>query len=253
MSTPTRGVPFPCPALRDGPRRRQRMKALEEAQAQGTVTPALTTALNDPVVLRLRWLELATVAVIVGLMVLGAVAYLLRQRFPSGGPVYIIGEDGLRAVLSQNGFTHAEESALAVIASMDRSITCQKLSRATLLIRAGVPFYATNSDRTYPTPAGLVPGAGALLAALEAASDVAPILGGKPSPAMMNLAMQLTGTTPQQTLAVGDRIETDIAGGQNAACRTALVLSGVSTALDLARTNYQPDLVAADLSALVGL
>jgi 4-nitrophenyl phosphatase len=136
---------------------------------------------------------------------------------------------------------------------MDRSLTYAKLSKATLLIRSGVPFYGTNPDRTFPTPEGLVPGSGAILAFLETASDVKPILGGKPSPAMMDLAMQRLGTSPQQTLAVGDRLETDVLGGQNAGCRTALVLSGVATLQDLENWSPKPDLVAKDLAQLVGI
>jgi 4-nitrophenyl phosphatase len=182
-----------------------------------------------------------------------AVAHLLKQRFPDGGPIYIIGEDGLRSVLASQGFYQDEKDALAVVCGMDRQINYQKLSIATLLVRAGVPFYGTNGDRTFPTPAGLVPGAGAILAAMEAATDVTPILGGKPSPAMMAMAMQRTGSAPDQTLAVGDRIETDILGGYSAGCRTALVLSGVSTLADLNKSTLKPDLVAADLSTLIGL
>ncbi len=108
-------------------------------------------------------------------------------------------------------------------------MTYQKLSRATLHIRAGAPFYGTNPDKTFPTPQGLVPGAGSILAAIEAATDVKPIIIGKPQPAMMYMALEKLGTLPEETLVVGDRLETDIAAGQAAGCKTALVLSGVST------------------------
>ncbi len=181
-----------------------------------------------------------------------AVAFLLAQRFPGGGPVYIIGEDGVRAALQEKGFYHAEKDVLAVVSSYDRALTYAKLARAGLLIRSGAPFYGTNADRTFPTPEGLVPGAGATLAALEAATDVKPIIAGKPSPAMMELAMQRLGTPPAETLAVGDRLETDILGGVNAGCRTALVLSGVTDRQALERWSPKPDLVAPDLAALVG-
>ena len=182
-----------------------------------------------------------------------AVAHLLAQRFPSGGPVYLLGGDGVRTALKEKGFYHSEHDALAVVSSMDRSLDYAKLSKATLLIRSGIPFYGTNPDRTFPTPQGLVPGAGAILALLETASDVKPILGGKPSPAMMDLAMQRLGTSPQETLAIGDRLETDVLGGMNAGCRTALVLSGVATLQDLERWSPKPDLVAQNLAQLVGL
>jgi ribonucleotide monophosphatase NagD (HAD superfamily) len=70
---------------------------------------------------------------------------------------------------------------------------------------------------------------------------------------MMDLAMQRLGTSPEQTLAVGDRLETDVLGGQNAGCRTALVLSGVATLQDLEQWSPKPDLVAHNLAQLVGL
>lgn len=181
-----------------------------------------------------------------------AVAFLLSQKYPGGGPVYIIGEDGIRTALEEKGFYHSEQDVQAVVAGLDKSINYTKLSKATLLIRSGVPFYGTNPDRTFPTPQGLVPGAGAILAAIETATDVKPILGGKPSPAMMNLAMQRLQTPPAQTLAVGDRLETDVLGGASAGCRTALVLSGVTTLKDLEAWQPKPDLVATDLAHLFG-
>ncbi len=181
-----------------------------------------------------------------------AVASLLSQHFPGGGPVYIVGEDGLRAALKEKGFYFAEKDVKAVVAGWDRGITFAKLAQATLLIRAGAPFYGTNPDRTFPTPQGLIPGTGALLAAIEAATDQKPILGGKPTPVMMDLAMQRLQTAPAETLAIGDRLETDILGGANAGCRTALLLSGVSTRQDLEAFHPKPDLVAEDLAHLIG-
>mgnify|MGYP000951269293 CR=1 FL=1 len=180
-----------------------------------------------------------------------AVAHLLKQRFPNGGPVYIIGEEGIRQALSEHGFYHAEQSVLAVISSLDRQISYEKLTRATLLIRAGAPFYGSNPDRTYPTPEGLTPGAGTLLAALEAATDTAPIIAGKPQPALFELALQNLNLSPHQTLVVGDRLETDILGGQRAGLPTALVLSGVSTAEQAAAWQPTPNLIAESLSDLL--
>lgn len=180
-----------------------------------------------------------------------SVAHLLKQRFPNGGPVYIIGEDGIRQALTNQGFFHAEQNVLAVIVSLDRNISYEKLTRATLLIRAGAPFYGSNPDRTYPTPEGLTPGAGTLLAAVEAATDVAPIIAGKPEPALFELALQHLGVERSQALVVGDRLETDILGGQRAGLPTALVLSGVSTAEQAAAWQPAPDLIAPSLGDLI--
>ncbi len=180
-----------------------------------------------------------------------ALAYLLRKRFPQGGPVYIVGEVGLITALQEAGFYQAEKDVLAVAAGMDRAIDFWKLKRATLLIRAGAPFYFTNPDRTYPTPEGLILGAGAIQAALETATDVKAIIAGKPSPALFEFSLERLGVAPQETLVVGDRLETDILGGQNAGCKTAAVLSGVVTRAEA--ENWKPaiDLILPELGNLV--
>ncbi len=182
-----------------------------------------------------------------------ATAFLLQKNFPQGGPVYVIGEKGVCDTLAEFGFYHTEDKPLAVIVGMDRQINYEKLAKATLLIRGGLPFYATNPDKTFPTPEGLAPGAGAIIASVQAATDVEPLMAGKPQPTMMQVALERLKTPPRQTLAVGDRLETDILGGMNAGCRTALVLSGVATLDDLKHFSYQPDLVAADLAQILGM
>ncbi len=164
------------------------------------------------------------------------------------GAVFIVGENGIQRALEERGFTPIidpddETTPVAVVGSIDRSISYQKLRRATLHIRAGAPFYGTNPDKTFPTPQGLVPGAGSILAAIEAATDVKPIIIGKPQPAMMHMALERLGTTPEETLVVGDRLETDIAAGQAAGCKTALVLSGVSTRQQAKDWQPAPDFI----------
>lgn len=180
-----------------------------------------------------------------------AVAYLLKKRFPAGGNVYVVGEAGLIEALENAGFHQAESDCVAVIASMDRGISFQKLKRATLLIRSGVPFYATNPDRTYPTPEGLIPGAGSIIGALEIATDVKPIIAGKPNPTVYEFALERLGTTPAETLVVGDRLETDILGGQKLGCMTALVLSGIATREEAEVHQPPVDFIAPTLSDLL--
>jgi 4-nitrophenyl phosphatase len=185
-----------------------------------------------------------------------ATARVLAERFPAGGRVFVIGEGGLLAALRQAGFSPitdpAQDSAvLAVVAGIDRAVSYDKLRRATLHIRAGAPFYGTNPDKTFPTPLGLVPGAGSILAALEAATDVTPIVVGKPSPLMMEIALERLGLQSDEVLVVGDRLETDMAAGHAAGMRTALVLSGVSTLEQAERWNPRPDLIASSLSAVL--
>jgi 4-nitrophenyl phosphatase len=134
---------------------------------------------------------------------------------------------------------------------MDRGINFEKMKRATSMIRSGIPFYATNPDRTYPTPAGLIPGAGALIGALEIATDVTPVIAGKPNPTLYEFALQRLKTPAAETLVVGDRLETDILGGQKLGCPTALVLSGIATRAQAEIHKPPVDLIVSDLEHLV--
>ena len=163
-----------------------------------------------------------------------AAAALLKEKFSQGGELYVVGMEGVFHAVGAAGFRVFHDDALpekpvAVLAGMDWAMDYQKIANASILIQKGAPFYATNPDKTFPTPEGLMPGAGTLLAAIETASGVAPIMAGKPEPFLFQLAMQRMGVSAKETLVVGDRLETDILGGQNAGCKTALVLSGVTT------------------------
>jgi len=184
------------------------------------------------------------------------VAYMLAQKYPKGTKVFMIGEDGIRVALEEKGFevlsTNDAPEAKVVVMGIDRGITFDKMREATLLVRSGVPFYATNPDKTFPTPRGEIPGAGAWISVITTATDVEPIIAGKPFPFMMELSLEILGTKKEKTLVVGDRLETDIAAGQAVGCPCALVLSGVSTKEQANGWNPKIDIIADDLSALVG-
>lgn len=180
-----------------------------------------------------------------------ATAIYMKKHYPDGGKVYVVGEEALVETMAQYGFVHSPSKPIAVVAGLDRSINYHKLSEASLLIRAGAKYIATNPDRTFPTPAGLVPGAGAILAAIEAATDTSPIVIGKPNPEIYQAALSRFGVSPGETLVVGDRLETDIAGGQVLGCKTALVLSGVTTKTSAWQWKPVPDIIADDLNSVL--
>ena len=185
-----------------------------------------------------------------------AVAAMMGKKLPRGGKVFVIGEDGVRVALEENGFEvldveHAQD-AQAVVAGLDRAVNFQKMSEAALLIRRGVPFYATNPDKTFPTPRGQIPGAGAWTSVLITATNVEPIYGGKPFPYLMEIALERLGTKKEETLVVGDRVETDVAAGQAVGCPCALVLSGVTTRAQADAWTPKIDWIAEDLESLVG-
>jgi 4-nitrophenyl phosphatase len=166
----------------------------------------------------------------------------------------VVGEPSLKEVLTSYGFQVVDENdpnVIAVVAGMDRTLSFDKLRIGALLVRRGALFVGTNPDRTFPTPEGLIPGAGSILAALEAATDVTPLIAGKPAPSMFRLALDRLGAKPEEVLCIGDRLETDIAGGQSVGCKTALVLSGVTTLEAAKAWRPAPDVIVPDLSSLL--
>ena len=185
-----------------------------------------------------------------------ALSYALTQKFPRGSKIFMIGGDGVRMALEDSGYkilsVEDATAAEAVVMGIDTEINFQKMSEAAYLVRRGIPFYATNPDKTFPTPRGEIPGAGAWYSVIVTATGVQPVVAGKPFPFLMELALERLGTQKEDTLVVGDRLETDIAGGQAVNCRTALVLSGVSTPQQANNWTPAPDFIADDLSQLIG-
>ena len=184
-----------------------------------------------------------------------AVAHAVAQKFPRGTRVFMIGEDGLRLPLEREGFeivsVENAPQAEVVVMGFDRSINFTKGSEATLLVRKGIPFYATNMDKTFPTPRGEIPGAGAWISVITTATGIQPIVAGKPFPFLMKLSLEKLRAKKEETLVVGDRLETDIAAGQAVGCPTALVLSGVSTEEQAKAWQPPPTIIAESLTNLV--
>jgi 4-nitrophenyl phosphatase len=181
-----------------------------------------------------------------------ATAGFLRSRLSPGARVLAIGEAGLRSALQDAGFqvTEQAQDVKAVVAALDRSVTYARLSEAALAIQAGALFVGTNPDPSFPTPRGLTPGSGAILAALTATTGCQPLVIGKPEPHLFRQALDRLGTEASLTLGVGDRLETDILGGRRAGLTTALVLTGITRREDLPDADVQPDWVFADLLEL---
>jgi len=183
------------------------------------------------------------------------VAHLLAQKFPQGGPLFAIGEQGLTEALQAKGFQvlsiDEAPAAQAVVMGLDRQVSFEKMREATLLVRAGKPFYATNPDKTFPTPRGEIPGAGAWISVVVTATQVEPIYAGKPYPFIIGLALERLGVPKEQALVVGDRLDTDIAAGQTFGSPCALVTSGVSTREQAQAWLPKIDVIAESLEALV--
>jgi len=175
----------------------------------------------------------------------------LEQQAPRGTGVYFIGQRGLEQALLGDGYFVLDERVPAyVIVGLDTQLTYEKLRRACLLIRAGARFIGTNPDRTFPSPEGITPGCGSILAALEAATDVHPTIIGKPERWLFEAAMARAQARPQETAVLGDRLDTDIAGAKQLGITALMVLSGVHGAADIAASAIKPDAVFPDLPAL---
>ncbi len=175
----------------------------------------------------------------------------LKGLYPRGGPIFLVGEPGLEKIMLDYNFYHQNDDVLAVVGGMDRNLDYKKLSQANILLNSGVYFFFTNIDPSFPTPFGNIPGAGALLAYLETASGRKADVYGKPHPSMFELALNAMKTLCANTLVIGDRLETDILGGINANCPTALVLTGISSREDIQRTNIHPNLINDNLTELI--
>ena len=178
-----------------------------------------------------------------------ATARFLAREYPCGTRAHVFGMSALKQAMTEEGFVLADEDVQLVVASMDREVTFEKLKRATLLIRGGARFIATNLDPTNPTEEGLLPGTGAMIAALETASETKPQAIGKPEPTMYQLAMEQMGASPETTAAIGDRADTDILGGKRAGITTICVLSGSSDRAEAEA--FEADMIFDDIAHLL--
>jgi 4-nitrophenyl phosphatase len=182
-------------------------------------------------------------------------ALYVQEKYP-GGKVYMIGQSGLEEALTQAGIqiiSGMNGKADAVVVGGDYSLTYEKLKYASLHIQHGAEFIGTNRDLLYPTDEGLVPECGMTLVALETATQVKPVIMGKPNHFMFDLGMKKMGVQPIETAMLGDRLETDIQGGKNAGMKTILVETGVDNQASVVTKGIQPDLVVRDLPELVAI
>src|SRR5262245_58303083 len=154
-----------------------------------------------------------------------ATARFLAGQKP-GGTAFVIGEGGLLAALHSNGYAVVDHAPDYVVVGEGRTLTFEVVEAALGMILAGAKLVATNLDANCPTEEGTRPGCGAVVALLEAAAGVKPFSVGKPSPVMLRAARMELGLTTDQTVVIGDTMETDVLGGVQLGFRTILVLSG---------------------------
>jgi phosphoglycolate/pyridoxal phosphate phosphatase family enzyme len=185
----------------------------------------------------------------------------LRRHGPDVRTVLAIGAEGMMTELREAGFELTTAAAAvtsdpggtlqrsydAVIVGLDPAVDYARLSTAMAAVAGGARLIATNADARYPTPAGFLPGAGAIVAALATATGVAPEVIGKPAPAMFISILEAAGVAPSESVVVGDNPDADVAGAHRAGCSAILVLTGVADSGTVALLDGEraPDAVAA--------
>ena len=191
----------------------------------------------------------------------------LRAHQPDVQRVLAVGEGGLAQELLDAGYavTRAQEalpdeldgaplasSFDACVVGLDRAFDYVKLAAAVSAVRAGARLIATNADSVYPTAAGSLPGAGAMVAAIAAASGGDPLVIGKPEPAMFELILEAAGVPPVEAVVVGDNPDADVVAARRAAIPSILVLTGVADRVTAERLDGErrPDHVLADPRAV---
>jgi len=186
---------------------------------------------------------------------MAAVEYMYRKYGPKH-KVYVVGGSALKSLFKEKGFTVVDEErsreADFVVSCFDPEFNYKRLEAACYAIQYGAKFIATNLDMVLPVEDGYRPGAGAIAAAISAATKVKPFLIGKPSKIIVEMALKYSSLGRDEVLLVGDKVETDIIAAKRARMKSALVLTGVTKAEDLKRIpeRYYPELVLESVNDL---
>jgi NagD protein len=174
---------------------------------------------------------------------LATARFLQAQRVAVGkaqGAAFVIGESGLTEAIHDAGYVITDRDPDYVVLGETRYYNLEIVTKATRLVAGGAHFIATNPDPNGPAEGGIVPACGAMAALIERASGKSPFFVGKPNPLMMRTALNHLGVHSEETVMVGDRMDTDIVAGIESGMDTILVLSGVTRREDVARYPYQP-------------
>jgi len=171
-----------------------------------------------------------------------AAAKYCRENFRDA-TVMMIGERGLEEALELEGIEINHENPDIVIMGIDRHINYAKLADASLAIRAGAHFIATNSDKAIPTERGLVPGNGSFVKLVENATGEKPIFIGKPEPHMLSLIQSIGGYDKSEMVMIGDNYDTDILAGVHFGIDTIHVAGGVTSPNELKSKDIQPTFI----------
>ena len=160
-----------------------------------------------------------------------------------GCSAFVIGEPGLINALYQNGVTMNDVNPDYVVVGETRNYNYESIIRAVKLVQKGARLIATNPDLTGPTEDGIIPACRSLVAPIELATGKQAYYVGKPNPLMMRTGMRLLGCRSEETVIIGDRMDTDIIAGIESEIDTVLVLSGVTSLESINEFPYRPKYV----------
>jgi NagD protein len=162
----------------------------------------------------------------------------------------VVGESGLTEAIHGIGYVITEHDPDYVVLGETHSYVLERITRAIRLIAAGAHFIATNPDPVGPTESGIVPACGAMAALIEKATGKAPFFVGKPNPLMMRTALNYLGVHSENTVMIGDRMDTDIIAGVESGMETVLVLSGVTDREEVGAYAYQPTRIVSSVAEI---
>jgi len=168
-----------------------------------------------------------------------ATARFLQSQKPNG-TAYVVGESGLTAALHEVGYIITEHEPDYVVLGETLNYNFSQITRAIRLIMGGSRFIATNPDATGPSEGGILPACGATAALIETATGIRAFFVGKPNPLMMRSALNYLGVHSEDTIMIGDRMDTDVVAGVQTGLDTILVLSGVTYLENVTRFPYLP-------------
>ena len=176
-----------------------------------------------------------------------ATARFLQSQKPKG-TAFVIGESGLTSPIHNVGYVITDHEPDYVVLGETYAYNFELITKAIRLVAAGAHFLATNPDASGPSETGIVPACGAMAALIEKASGKRPFFVGKPNPLMMRTALNYLGVHSENTIMIGDRMDTDIIAGVQTGMDTILVLSGITNKDDLAQFPYQPTRMVASVA-----
>lgn len=168
-----------------------------------------------------------------------ATARFLQSQRPNG-TAFVIGESGLTTAIHDVGYVITEHNPDYVVLGETDNYNLDLITKAVRLVASGVRFIATNPDPSGPSERGIVPACGAMAALIERATGYAPFFIGKPNPLMVRTALNYLDVHSEETVIIGDRMDTDIVSGVESGMETILVLSGVTLREEVDRYPYIP-------------